>query len=86
MRPLGAVLVGLTFFSSMFITNDVALLTFVPFAISISAAGEKKNFLMRVVILQTLAANLGSILTPVGNPQNLYLYSYYDYSTGVFWA
>lgn len=74
-RQLELVLTGLCFFSGMFITNDVALITFVPFALEIlSAAGLEKR-IMKVVVLQTIAANLGSMLTPIGNPQNLYLYS-----------
>ena len=58
----------------MFITNDVALLTFVPFALIVlkDISNLKKIF---VIVLQTLAANLGSMLTPVGNPQNIFLYS-----------
>ena len=71
-------LVGLTFVSSMFVTNDVALLTFVPLALVI---GKTIHMDMpRVVILQTLAANLGSMFTPTGNPQNLFLYAHYGYS------
>lgn len=69
------VLVFLCFFLSMFITNDVALITFVPFAIFVLKECEKEELLILVIVLQTLAANLGSILTPIGNPQNLYLYS-----------
>ena len=71
---LVAVLVFLCFFLSMFITNDVALLTFVPFAMYILHECDKDDLLIPVIVLQTLAANLGSMLTPVGNPQNLYLY------------
>lgn len=70
-------LVLLCFFSSMFITNDVALITFVPFTfIVLDLLGErqKNRLLLPVVVMQTIAANLGSMLTPVGNPQNLYLY------------
>ncbi len=63
----------LPFFSSMLITNDVALLTFVPFAIAVLRMSGLTDQILRVVILQTLAANLGSMLTPIGNPQNLYL-------------
>ena len=76
-RSLAFLLVFLSFFSSMFITNDVALLTFVPFAILLFS-GEKSFpswILLYVVVLQTLAANLGSMLTPVGNPQNIFLFS-----------
>ncbi len=73
-RQLVLVLVFLCYFFSMFITNDVALLTFVPFSILILGKCGQERLLMPVVILQTLAANLGSMLTPIGNPQNLYLY------------
>lgn len=70
-------LVLLCFFSSMLITNDVALITFVPFTFTVlDLLGEthKKRLLLPVVVMQTIAANLGSMLTPIGNPQNLYLY------------
>ena len=83
-RRLGLLLVLLSFFSSMFITNDVALLTFVPFAASALTLGGRRKALSYTVVLQTAAANLGSMLTPVGNPQNLYLYSRYGYSLGAF--
>lgn len=72
---LSAVLVFLCFFTSMFITNDVALITFVPFAVDLFQTCGKRKQLLTVVVLQTIAANLGSMLTPPGNPQNLYLYS-----------
>lgn len=68
------VLVFLCFFSSMFITNDVALLTFVPFACTILQKCHQERLIVTAFVLQTLAANLGSMLTPIGNPQNLYLY------------
>ena len=71
---LAAVLVFLCFFLSMLITNDVALITFVPFAIYMLQQTGREDLLIPVIVLQTLAANLGSMLTPVGNPQNLYLY------------
>ena len=79
-RSIGVVLVCLCFFSSMLITNDVALLTFVPFSIVVLGLAGRKQELIRVVVLQTVAANLGSMLTPVGNPQNLYLYSRFELS------
>lgn len=84
LRSMGLLLVLLCFFSSMFITNDVALLTFVPFAVVVLGMADRKKELVHIVVLQTVAANLGSMLTPVGNPQNLYLYSYYDLSLGDF--
>lgn len=74
---LTLVLVGLCFFGSMFITNDVSLLTFVPFTfvvLSRLGADVRCSLLIPVVCMQTIAANLGSMLTPIGNPQNLYLY------------
>ena len=71
------VLVGLCFFGSMVITNDVSLLTFVPFTfvvLSGLAQDARRALTVPVVCMQTIAANLGSMLTPIGNPQNLYLY------------
>ncbi len=77
-RQVTAALLAVTYVSSMFVTNDVALLTFVPLALVI---GRKIGMDMRrTVILQTLAANLGSMATPPGNPQNLFLYSFFDYN------
>ncbi len=83
-RTMGILLVLLCFFSAMVITNDVALLTFVPFAVVVLGMADRKRDLIHVVVLQTAAANLGSMLTPVGNPQNLFLYSRYDLSLGAF--
>lgn len=81
---LGFLLVTLCFFSSMFITNDVALITFVPFAVmALTMAGEQR-LLIPIVVLQTVAANLGSMLTPIGNPQNLNLYTAFDLPMGTF--
>lgn len=80
-------LVMLCFFFSMFITNDVALITFVPFTFTVGALlGEDtyRRMAFPVVVLQTIAANLGSMLTPVGNPQNLYLYGISGMSAGEF--
>ena len=85
-KGLCLVLVMLCFFSSMLVTNDVALITFVPFAVLVLAASGQGGLLPWVVSLQTVAANLGSMLTPVGNPQNLYLYSRYGFSAGEFFA
>lgn len=85
-RAMGVLLVGLCFFSSLLITNDVALLTFVPFAVVVLGMAERRDALIRIVVLQTVAANLGSMLTPVGNPQNLYLYSCYDLAPAAFFS
>jgi len=76
-RGLVFILIMLCFFSSMLITNDVALITFVPFTFIVleMILGEKAvKLVVPVVVMQTIAANLGSMLTPIGNPQNLYLY------------
>lgn len=83
-RSLSAVLIGICFFASMLITNDVALITFVPLSLLILTQTGKQKLLIPVICLQTIAANLGSMLTPLGNPQNLYLYSLSDMSIGQF--
>ena len=74
LRVLGLVLVLLCFLFSMFITNDVALITFVPFAIEVLCMAGQDGYLIPIIVLQTIAANLGSMLTPIGNPHNLFLY------------
>lgn len=74
-RQVAVILVSLCFFSSMVITNDVALITFVPFAITVLKMAALEELLIPVIVMQTIAANLGSMVTPIGNPQNLYLYS-----------
>ena len=73
-RALCLTLVLLCFFTSMVITNDVALLTFVPFAVVLLSKTDS-FVLLYTVVLQTLAANLGSMITPIGNPQNIFLFS-----------
>lgn len=83
-RSLCLVLSLLCFFSSMIITNDVALITFVPFSIVALNLSGKENLLIPLITLETVAANLGSMLTPIGNPQNLYLFSAFEMSTGDF--
>ena len=69
LRQLEQLLILLCFFSSMLITNDVALITFVPFALELLRMVNRKDRIVPVVVCQTLAANLGSMTTPVGNPQ-----------------
>lgn len=81
---LVVVLVMLCFFLSMAITNDVALITFVPFAVVALEKSQKQELLIPVIVLQTIAANLGSMLTPIGNPQNLYLYNLSGMNIGEF--
>lgn len=73
-RGLTILMVSLCFFLSMLITNDVALITFVPFTLLIFDKVDNEKTLISTIVLETIAANLGSMLTPVGNPQNLYLY------------
>lgn len=83
-RKVSLVMILLCFFSSMIITNDIALLTLVPLTLIISR--KSKVDLMLTVILQTLAANIGSSLTPMGNPQNLYIVSYYQLTAAQFFV
>lgn len=85
-RTLFLLLVLLPFFSSMLVTNDVALITFVPFAILILNLTGQQDYMIFLIVLQTAAANLGSMATPVGNPQNLYLYSRYSLSASSFFG
>ena len=70
----------------MLITNDVALITFVPFAGAVLGMAGLTDRIVPVVVFQTVAANLGSMATPVGNPQNLYLYSHYGVPLGEFFG
>ena len=86
-RQLVWILVLLCFFSSMAVTNDVALITFVPFTFTVLdliGPEARKRLTVPIVVLQTVAANLGSMLTPIGNPQNLYLYGRAGLSLGAF--
>lgn len=83
-RAMGAVLIACCFFSSMFITNDVALISFVPLTLlSYKLAATDKGLLL-LIVLETLAANLGSMLLPTGNPQNLFLYEFGNFDTWSF--
>ena len=84
LRLLALALVYITFIGSMLIANDMALITFLPlgyFALSVTKNEEKMAY---IFILQNISANLGGMLTPFGNPQNLYLYSYFGIPTGEF--
>lgn len=74
-RSILFVLVFLPFVFSMIITNDVSLITFVPFGFIVLRMAKQEHLVVPLVVLQTVAANLGSMLTPMGNPQNLYLYT-----------
>lgn len=77
-RRLGILLVTICFFVSMLVTNDVALLTFVPLTLMLFRRIDDSKSLIFVIVLETVAANLGSMLTPIGNPQNLYIYEKYS--------
>ena len=80
------VLVYITFIGSMLIANDMALLTFLPLGYLVLSTTGKEKYMAFTFIMQNIAANLGGMLTPFGNPQNLYLYSKYEIPTGEFMA
>ena len=77
-KNISLFLVILSFFMSMLLTNDVTLVTLVPFALNVLKAFKDRRRTMYTLILMTVSANLGSMLTPIGNPQNLYLYTEYQ--------
>jgi Na+/H+ antiporter NhaD/arsenite permease-like protein len=85
LRGLSIILVSLCFFTAMLVTNDVALLTFVPFTLELLRLADE-NALIFIIVMETVAANLGSMMTPIGNPQNLFLFSYYNMSLKDFFA
>lgn len=73
-----------TFIGSMLIANDMALLTFLPLGYLVLTTTNKQKYMAFTFIMQNIAANLGGMLTPFGNPQNLYLYNYFKIPTGEF--
>ncbi len=77
-------LVYITFIGSMLIANDMALITFLPLGYFVLSSTGNKKHMAFTFIMQNIAANLGGMLTPFGNPQNLYLYSYFDIPTAEF--
>lgn len=77
-------LVYITFIGSMLIANDMALITFLPLGYFVLSQTNHKELMAFTFIMQNIAANLGGMLTPFGNPQNLYLYSYFDIPTWEF--
>jgi len=77
-RWISMMIIWATFFLALFLTNDAVLLTLVPFAIFILKHTEKEKYVVIVAILMTIAANMGSAMTPMGDPQNIYLYGYYQ--------
>ncbi len=83
-RGISLLMSLMAFFMSMLLTNDVSLVTLVPFAIMVLSPFGENRKLMFTLIIMTVAANLGSMLTPIGNPQNLYLYEKYSIAIGDF--
>ena len=79
-------LVFITYFASMLIANDMALITFLPLGYFVLASTKKEKYMAFTFIMQTIAANLGGMITPFGNPQNLYLYNYFNIPTAEFFA
>ena len=79
-------LVYITFIGSMLIANDMALLTFLPLGYFVLSTTGKEKYMAFTFIMQNIAANLGGMLTPFGNPQNLYLYSSYSIPILNSWA
>lgn len=77
-------LVYITFIGSMFIANDMALLTFLPLGYLILTSTGKEKYMALTFVLQNISANLGGMLTPFGNPQNLYIYTKFNIPTGEF--
>ena len=77
-------LVYITFIGSMLIANDMALLTFLPLGTYVMTSTGKGKYMAFTFIMQNIAANLGGMLTPFGNPQNLYLYTKFQIPTGEF--
>lgn len=84
LRRLGMIFTLICFFSSMLVTNDVALITFVPLTLLVYSDIKDERSRIITVVLETAAANLGSMVTPFGNPQNLYIYDHYRLSIGEF--
>ena len=86
LRNVVLALVFVTYFGSMIMANDMALITFLPLGYFALEAYKERKVLAFTFVMQNVAANLGGMLTPFGNPQNLYLYSYYAIPAGEFFA
>ena len=84
LRGLFLMLIAITFLGSMLIANDMALITFLPLGYFALSSAKKESYMAYLFVLQNISANLGGMLTPFGNPQNLYLYSYFNIPTGEF--
>ena len=85
-RSAVAALVAITYIASMLIANDMALLTFLPLGYFVLHSADKEQYMAYTFTMQTVAANLGGMLTPFGNPQNLYLYNRFNIPTGEFFS
>lgn len=83
-RIIAFILMNLCFFVSMLVTNDVALITFVPLTMGLYAGSGMNSQLIMTIVIETAAANLGSMMTPIGNPQNLFLFRHFGMSGGDF--
>jgi Na+/H+ antiporter NhaD/arsenite permease-like protein len=83
-RQLALGIILLTYVLAMFMTNDVALITLVPFTLIVLEKVNESRYAILIIVLQTIAANIGSSLTPMGNPQNLYLFSRYGLGLSQF--
>ena len=84
LRSAVVALVFITFFGSMVLANDMALLTFLPLGYFVLHKTDNRQAMAFTFIMQNIAANLGGMLTPFGNPQNLYLYAHYQIDTVEF--
>lgn len=84
MRNIVFALVFITYFGSMIMANDMALITFLPLGYFVLKRTDKPQYTAYLFILQNIAANLGGMLTPFGNPQNLFLFSYYKIPVAEF--
>ena len=84
LRSLFLLLIAITFIGSMLIANDMALITFLPLGYFALSVTKQEKYMAYLFILQNISANLGGMLTPFGNPQNLYLYSYFNIPTAEF--
>ena len=83
-RACAVALVYITFIGSMLIANDMALLTFLPLGFLVLTTTGKEKYMAFLFIMQNIAANLGGMLTPFGNPQNLFLYTKFEINTVEF--
>lgn len=84
LRMMGIILTSLCFFLAMFVTNDVSLLTIVPLTMAMLDKRCSERHVIFIIVMETIAANLGSMVTPMGNPQNLFLYYHYNMDIGMF--